>query len=117
MDTIQDLLNQAVNLGLNAKLVLAVIVTGYLIKSIPIVPNWLIPFVTLAVAVSGSVLLGEMGEISHTCRYPNVQLGVNGMIPWGLGWLLHAQGLKRLEKFLPEPIKSLIGGSEPEPKP
>ncbi len=45
------------------------------------------------------LLLGEIGEVSPTSRNPHVRLALVGMVFWAVGWLLHNQGLSRLEKF------------------
>lgn len=115
MEFINDLLNQISNLGTGAMCVLAVIVTGYIARSIPQIPNVVIPLITFAVAVGGNYLLGDIGQVSPATRNPQVRLAFVGIAYWGIGWLLHNQGLSRLEKFLPGPIRNLIGTDESKP--
>lgn len=117
MEMLNDLLNQVANIGTGALIVLAVVVAGYVVKAIPFVPNGLIPLVTLAVAVTANVLLGEVGSVSPSTRHPEIRLGMVGFLYWGVGWLLHNQGLSRLEKLAPAWLKPLLGASEPPPKP
>jgi predicted tellurium resistance membrane protein TerC len=108
MEFFNDLIKQIANIETGALLVLVVIGTGYLLKAIPMFPNQLIPVATFIVAVAGNVLLGEVpADAVH--RNPHVRLALVGVIFWAVGWLLHNQGLSRLEKFLPEPIRKLIG--------
>jgi hypothetical protein len=95
--------------------VLGVLALGYVIKSVPQIPNGLIPLCTLTAAVTLNILLGDVSAVDYKARNPEVRLGMIGLIYWGIGWLLHNQGLRRLEKFLPGPLKALIGADEPAP--
>lgn len=114
MEFFNDLIKQITNIETGALLVIAVIAAGYLLKAMPWFPNQFIPIATFIVAVAGNMLLGEIGEVSPASRNPHVRLALVGMIFWGIGWLLHNQGLSRLEKFLPEPIRKLIGAEPPQ---
>ena len=116
METINDLLNQILTLHTGALLIAAVLVTGYIIKGIPWIPNTIIPLITFAVCVSGNVLLGDVGQVSPFTSTPQVRLGFVGVAYWGIAWLIHNQGLARLEKFLPAPLRSLIGSDDPAPQ-
>ena len=116
MEFVNDILNQVGNLGTGAMLVLAVIVTGYIARGITSLPNALIPLITFVVAVGGNYLMGDVGQVSPATRNPQVRLAFVGIAYWGIGWLLHNQGLSRLEKFLPAPLRGLIG-VEPEAAP
>ena len=117
MELLNDILNQVSRLSTSALLVVAVIAAGYIAKAIPRFPNGMIPIWTLAVAVAGNVLLGDVGQVDFQCRNPQVRLGLVGVVYWGIGWLLHSQGLKRLEKFLPGPLRNLIGLEDEVDKP
>ena len=121
MSIIEDILNSVGNLGSGAQVVLCVLVLGYVIKSIPQIPNNLIPLFTLGAAIAANILLGDVSAVDYKVRNPEVRLGIIGLIYWGIGWLIHNQGLSRLEKFLPAPLRAVIGHSEdttePSPKP
>lgn len=115
MEFINDLIKQITQIDTGALLVVSVIATGYLLKAITWFPNQLIPVATFIVAVGGNMLLGEISAVSPASRNPQVRLALVGVIFWGIGWLLHNQGLSRLEKFLPEPIRKLIGVEQQPP--
>lgn len=112
MEFINDLIKQIAQIDTGALLVVSVIATGYLLKAMAWFPNQLIPVATFLVAVGGNMLLGEIGEVGPASRNPHVRLALVGVIFWAVGWLLHNQGLSRLEKFLPEPIRRLIGADD-----
>jgi 4-hydroxybenzoate polyprenyltransferase len=114
MEFFNDLIKQITNIETGALLVIAVIAAGYLLKAMTWFPNQFIPIATFIVAVAGNMLLGEIGEVSPASRNPHVRLALVGMVFWAVGWLLHNQGLSRLEKFLPEPIRKLIGAEPPQ---
>lgn len=117
MEILNDILNSVGNLGTSALIVAAVVILSYVIQSIPQIPNGIIPLCTLVAAVLLNVALGDVSAIDYKVRNPQVRLACIGLIYWGIGWLLHAQGLKRLEKFLPAPLRALIGSTaEPEKK-
>lgn len=109
MELLNDLLNQISNLSSGALVVGCVLVAGYVIKTIPQVPNGLIPLVTLALAVTLQLLTGDRSQVAYTVSHPEVRLGMVGVIYWGVGWFIHNQGLRRLEKFLPAPLRGLLG--------
>ena len=115
MEILNDILNSVGNLGTGAMVVAAVIVIGYVIKAIPQIPCGLIPLFTLVAAVTANVLLGDVSVIDYKARHPEVRLGMIGLLYWGIGWLLHNQGLSRLEKFLPGPLRALLGVESPTP--
>ena len=116
MELLNDLLEQITNIHTGLMLVLAVLITGYVVKSIPQIPNQFIPLITLFVAMSGNYLMGDTGAVSPYTSNPKARLVFVGILYWGIGWLLHNQGLSRLEPFLPAPIRALIG-VKPEVKP
>jgi len=117
MELINDLLNQIGNLSTGALVVTGVLVLGYVIKAIPQVPNGLIPLVTLAASVTLQVLMGDRSKVDYTVAHPEVRLGMVGVVYWAIGWLLHNQGLSRLEKFLPAPLRGLLGVEPKETPP
>lgn len=109
MDLLNDLLNQIANLSTGALVVGCVLAAGYVIKAIPQVPNGTIPLVTLALSVTLQLLTGDRSQVAYNVSHPEVRLAMVGVIYWGIGWFLHSQGLKRLEKFLPAPVRGLLG--------
>lgn len=109
MELLNDLLNQASNLSNGALVVIGVLVFGYVVKAIPQIPNGLIPLLTLALAITLQLLTGDRSQVSYTVRYPDVRLGMVGGAYWAFAWLVHNQGLRRLEKFLPAPLRGLLG--------
>lgn len=112
MEFFNDLIKQITNIETGALLVISVIATGYMLKAVPKFPNQFIPIATFIVAVAGNILLGDV-EVDSKHRNPYIRLALVGVIFWAIGWLLHNQGLSRLEKFLPEPIRKLIGVEDP----
>ena len=117
MEILNDILHQIGHQPTGALVIICVIVVGYVIKALPKFPCGLIPIVTLAVAVAMTILVAEQGEVDYKCIRPQVRLGMVGVVYWAIGWLLHNQGLSRLEKYLPAPIRALIGSEETKPEP
>lgn len=115
MDFFNDLIKQISQINTGALVVFSVIAAGYLLKALPFFPNNFIPIATFVVAVASNILLGDLGEVSPSSRNPHVRLALVGVVFWAIGWLLHNQGLSRLEKFLPEPIRKLIGAEQQPP--
>lgn len=109
MSILNDLLNQLGNLSNGALVVVGVLVLGYVIKAIPQIPNGFIPLLTLATAVTLQVLTGDRSQVDYGVRHPEVRLGLVGAAYWAFAWLAHNQGLSRLEKFLPAPLRGLLG--------
>ena len=109
MELLNDLLSQVGNLNNSALIVGIVVVLGMVIQGIPAVHNgWIAP-ATLVVAVALAVLTGEVGQVSPNVANHHVRLGMVGVIYWGIGWVLHKQGVNRLGKLLPAPLKALLG--------
>lgn len=109
MELLNDLLNQVANLSNGALIVGVVLALGYVIKAIPQVPNGAIPLVTLAASVTLQLLTGDRSQVSYTVSHPEVRLAMVGVVYWAIGWFIHNQGLRRLEKFLPAPLRGLLG--------
>lgn len=109
MEIINDLLKQAGNLSTGALVIVGVLVLGYVIRAIPQMPNGVIPVLTLGLAVTLQILMGDRSQVDYTVHNPEVRMGMVGVVYWAIGWLIHNQGLSRLEKFLPAPLRGLLG--------
>ena len=116
MEILNDIMHQIGHLSAGALVIICVVVAGYVVKAIPKFPCGWIPIVTLAVAITMAILVGEQAEVDYHCSRPQVRLGMVGVVYWGIGWLLHNQGLSRLEKFLPAPLRTLLGVDEKPPE-
>jgi hypothetical protein len=84
--------------GNEVLLVMAVIAVHHLLR-VSTFPNQWIPLVTFLVAVFGEVLLGEL-PVESRAAYPKARLVVVGIVIWLIAWLLEAQVLNRLKRFV-----------------
>ena len=98
MDLISDLINQVSKAPVTLLLIAALVVIGYVLKSIEAIPNKFIPLILMAVGAVAMAFLGDSGTVNPDTRYPQAVLAVQGVIFAFAAWLLHAQLLKR---FLP----------------
>lgn len=98
MDTINDLVGQIAKAPITLLLILALVIVGYVLKSIESIPNKFIPLILMALGAVAMAFLGDTGAVNPETRYPVAVLAVQGVIFAFVAWLLHAQILKR---FMP----------------